>query len=127
MKEWNLLSMLEIWRRKGRLKRIGLLLDHRRSGYSANGMCCFDVPGSTQEAGRVLAEMDCVTHCYESPACEEFPYNLYAMVHGKSEDEARTIFDGLSERLTSTAFPPMRSVMLISTREYKKTSMEFYA
>ena len=51
MKEWDLLSTLEIWRRKGRLKRIGLLLHHRNAGWSANGMCCWRVAGDTTAAG----------------------------------------------------------------------------
>ena len=55
MKEWDLLSTLEIWRRKGRLKRIGLLLHHRNAGWSANGMCCWRVAGDTTVAGRALA------------------------------------------------------------------------
>ena len=61
IREWDLLATLEIWRRQGRLKRIGLLLDHRKSGYTANGMCCFRVDGGTTEPGRALAAMDEVT------------------------------------------------------------------
>lgn len=127
IKEWDLLSTLEIWRRKGRLKRIGLLLDHRKSGYAANGMCCFRVEGDTTEAGRSLAELDEVTHCYERPVCAEFPYNLFAMVHCGSQDEAQRQFELLKGRLSSLSAPPTASVMLISTKEYKKTSMTFYS
>lgn len=126
MMEWDLLSTLEIWRRKGRLKRVGLLLDHRRSGYGANGMCCFRIEGDTVEAGRALAELDEVTHCYERPQCDEFPYNLFAMVHAISLDEAQRQFDALKARLAALPSPPSASVMLISTKEYKKTSMEFF-
>ena len=126
MKEWDLLSVLEMWRRRGRLKRIGLLLDHRRIGYSANGMCCFRIEGDTREAGRSLAALDEVTHCYERPACAAFPYNLYAMVHCTSAEEAESRFAGLKSRLASLERPPSASVMLVSTKEYKKTSMSFY-
>lgn len=126
MKEWDLLATLEMWRRQGRLKRIGLLLNHRRIGYSANGMCCFRIDGNTTAAGRALAELDAVTHCYERPACKAFPYNLYAMIHCMSEDAARAGFEDLKERLSVLDTPPAESVMLISTKEYKKTSMTFY-
>lgn len=126
MKEWDLLSVLEMWRRRGRLKRIGLLLNHRQVGYSANGMCCFRIEGDTLEAGRALAEFDEVTHCYERPACDAFPYNLYAMVHCTSVGEAESRFDALRSRLAELERPPSASVMLISTKEYKKTSMSFY-
>ena len=126
MKEWDLLAVLEMWRRQGRLKRIGLLLDHRRIGYTANGMCCFRIDGDTAEAGRALAGFGTVTHCYERPACKAFPYNLYAMVHGTTLDEANMKFMELKSRLSSLEKPPSASVMLISTKEYKKTSMSFY-
>ena len=127
IKEWDLLSTLEIWRRKGRLKRIGLLLNHRRAGYAANGMCCFRIEGETTDAaGRALAELDEVTHCYERPACAEFPYNLFAMVHCTSVDEAQRQFEMLKMRLAELGDAPAASVMLISTKEYKKTSLTFY-
>ena len=126
MKEWDLLATLEMWRRKGRLKRIGLLLNHRRIGYSANGMCSFRIEGDTGEAGRALAEFGEVTHCYERPSCPSFPYNLYAMIHCKSIEEANARFETLKTRLAALERPPADSVMLISTKEYKKTSMSFY-
>ena len=126
IKEWDLLSTLEIWRRKGRLKRIALLLDHRKSGYTANGMCCFRMEGGTVEAGRTLAALNEVTHCYERPSCAEFPYNLFAMVHATSLDSAQHQFEMLKDRLASLETPPSASVMLLSTKEYKKTSMSFY-
>lgn len=126
IREWNLLSTLEMWRRSGRLKRIGLLLDHRKSGYTANGMCCFRIEESTQEAGRALASLDEVSHCYERPACAEFPYNLFAMIHCSSMDEANAGFCALKRRLEGLASTPTASVMLISTKEYKKTSLSFF-
>ena len=127
MKEWDLLSTLELWRRRGRLKRIGLLLAHRTAGYVANGMCCWRVEGDTLEAGRALAARDEVTHCYERPPSEAFPYNLFAMVHGTSSDEARAQHAGLRQALAEALGHEPDTVMLLSTREYKKTSMTFFA
>lgn len=128
MKEWNLLSTLELWRRNGRLKRIGLLLAHRTAGWTANGMCCWKVAGDTHEAGRALAAMDEVTHCYERPEIPEFPYNLFAMVHARSVEDATAQYRRLSATLSSTlSSENLPSVMLLSTKEYKKTSMTFFA
>lgn len=129
LREWDLLSTLEMWRRNGRLKRIGLLLAHRTAGYVANGMCCWRVEGDTTEAGRALAAQDEVTHCYERPCAPTFPYNLFAMVHCTSSAQAREQFNRLHETVCGAcgvpAAPP--SIMLLSTREYKKTSMTFFA
>ena len=127
MKEWDLLSTLELWRRRGRLKRIGLLLAHRVAGYVANGMCCWRVEGDTTEAGRTLAARDEVTHCYERPPSESFPYNLFAMVHATSRDEARSQHAGLHRALADALGRESATLMLLSTKEYKKTSMTFFA
>ena len=119
--EWDLLSRLEIWRRTGRLKRIGLLLAHRAAGWTANGMCCWSVAGDTTEKGRALAACAEVTHCYERPAAATFPYNLFAMVHAHALDEAAAQFNRLQ-----TAAGLSDGVLLVSTHEYKKTSMTFF-
>jgi DNA-binding Lrp family transcriptional regulator len=126
LREWDLLATLEVWRRQGRLKRIGLLLDHRKSGYTANGMCCFRLAGETQAAGRALAALNEVTHCYERPLNDAFPYNLFAMVHGTSVEEANRQFDLLKSCLSALDEPPAAAVMLLSTKEYKKTSISYY-
>ena len=127
MKEWDVLSMLELWRRNGRLKRIGLLLRHRAAGWTANGMCCWRVEGDTSAAGRVLADCGEVTHCYERPEAPGFPYNLFAMVHAHSPEESRRQFATLDARLVETLGVPPPGTLLLSTREYKKTSMTFFA
>ncbi len=122
MKEWDLLATLELWRRHGRLKRIGLLLSHRNAGWTANGMCCWRIEGDTTEAGRALAACDEVTHCYERPEAPGFPFNLFAMIHTRSPEEASATFARLEETCRLSA-----GTMLLSTREYKKTSMTFFA
>ena len=122
MNEWNLLSTLELWRRSGRLKRIGLLLAHRNAGWTANGMCCWRIEGDTTEAGRALAACDEVTHCYERPESRNFPFNLFAMIHARSHEEASATLARLEKTCRLSA-----GTMLISTREYKKTSMTFFA
>ncbi len=127
MREWDLLSKLELWTRRGRLKRIGLLLAHRTAGYVANGMCCWRVEGDTTEAGRALAARDEVTHCYERPCTDVFPYNLFAMVHCTSDDEAKEQHAELSRVLADALGCDPATVMLMSTKEYKKTSMTFFA
>lgn len=121
MTEWDFLSTLEMWSRSGRLKRIGLLLAHRKAGYAANGMCCWKVSGDTTEAGRALAARAEVTHCYERPAAPGFDRNLYAMIHARTREAARAQFAALEEGCGLGG-----GVMLVSAKEYKKTSMTFF-
>lgn len=127
VKEWDVLSLLHVWARKGRLKRIGLLLRHRAAGWTANGMCCWRVDGDTTEAGRALAARGEVTHCYERPFAPNFPYNLFAMVHAHATDESRAQFAALDAHLAETLGHSVSGTLLLSTREFKKTSMTFFA
>ena len=127
LKEWDVLSTLEMWRRNGRLKRIGLLLRHREAGWTANGMCCWRVEGDTSAAGRALAARDEVTHCYERPPAPGFPYNVFAMVHARSQSAAEAQFAALAEHLAGTLGGVLPGTMLVSTQEFKKTSMTFFA
>lgn len=123
MKEWDLLARLEMWRRNGRLRRIALLPRHREAGWTNNGMCCWRVDGDTSAAGRALASSPEVTHCYERPSAPEFPFNLFAMVHSRSREETLRKFSELSASIGGEH----AAALLVSTKEYKKTSMTFYA
>jgi hypothetical protein len=48
------------------------------------------------------------------------------MIHCESRTEAEGRFAGLSEDLTRAGTELEDSVMLVSTKEYKKTSMRFF-
>jgi DNA-binding Lrp family transcriptional regulator len=73
---------------KGVIRRIGGVVDHRKLGYTANVMfCCAVGKEDVAEAGERLAGLRMVSHCYERRALEDWPYNLYAMLHGRSMGE----------------------------------------
>ena len=74
----------------GMLRRIGVIPNHYRLGYSHNGMTVWDVPdGAVADVGAAVAELPFVTHCYERPRHPGvWPYNFFAMTHGRSADES---------------------------------------
>ena len=78
-------SMLE----KGQIRRIGAVPNHYKLGYKANAMSVWNVPDDKiNELGQKLGSLPFVSHCYERPRfLPEWPYNLFAMLHGKSKDE----------------------------------------
>ena len=69
----------------GKIRRIGIVPNHYRLGFVANGMSVWDVPDDrVRELGRRVAELEFVSHCYRRPRhLPDWPYNLFAMVHAK--------------------------------------------
>lgn len=117
------LPRLRAWQADGTLRRFALLLYHRASGFTANGMCCWRVPVVEADGfGRRLAAEPDVTHCYARPLTDAFPFNLYAMIHKTSWEEGFDTFRGL----TRAAGLPADGKVFFSTREFKKSSIRFF-
>lgn len=75
----------------GMIRRIGAVPNHYRLGFKANGMSVWNVPDQRVAAlGARIGALDFVSHCYERPRhLPLWPYNLFAMVHGRSRDEVQ--------------------------------------
>ncbi len=117
------LAQLAAWHENGMLRRLAPLLHHRKSGFTANGMCCWNVPSEKIEAaGRALSQFPEVTHCYERPPLPGFPFTLYAMIHQRDWDAACRVFTRLAEACDL----PKDGRIFFSTREFKKTSVQFF-
>lgn len=118
----RVVEQLREWLACGVIRRFGAVVRHRELGLKANGMAVFRAAGAdADEAGRRLASHREVTHCYRRPPPEGFPYNLFAMVHGRSEDEVR----GTVARMAADAHLADYDV-LFSAAEFKKTSMRYF-
>ena len=117
----DVLARLRAWKERGILRRVALILHHREAGYHANGMCCWDLPPEkVVEAGRRLAAFPEVTHCYERPRSAAFPFRLYAMIHTGDYASTQRLFERLSREAGLDG-----GELLLSLREYKKTSLVF--
>ncbi len=108
--------------RTGVIRRIGAVPNHYRLGYRANGMSVWDVPDAqVAEAGRLLADSGLVSHCYERPrVLPVWPYNLFAMVHGRTRDEVEAQVAELRALLGDRV---RQHAVLYSTRILKKTGL----
>ncbi len=73
----------------GAIRRIGAVPNHYALGYKANGMTVWDVDdGRVDELGERIGRLDFVSHCYRRPRrLPQWPYNLFAMVHGRDRQE----------------------------------------
>lgn len=105
LSESEVIGRLENWLAAGVIKRLGVVVRHRKLGYRANAMVVFDVPDEcVGEIGRRLAALACVTLCYRRPRRGgDWPYNLFCMIHGRdratveAQIEALAIACGLEE------------------------------
>jgi siroheme decarboxylase len=108
----------------GAIRRIGVVPNHYRLGYVANGMSVWDVDDDAVDAlGAAVGALDCVSHCYRRPRrLPGWPYNLFAMVHGRDRAEVAAKVGEIAGVLG----PAARSHdVLYSTRILKKTGLRF--
>jgi DNA-binding Lrp family transcriptional regulator len=73
---------------KGVIRRIAGVVDHRKLGFVANVLFACEVPQNRViKVGRRLARFRIVSHCYERKTFQNWPYNLFAMIHSKGMDQ----------------------------------------
>jgi len=110
----------------GAIRRIAAVPNHYRVGVTANGMSVWDVADERIEAlGPKVGALPFVTHCYRRPRhLPDWPYNLFAMVHGSSRDEVERKVETIAALLGEAA---QAHDILYSTRILKKTGMRLGA
>jgi len=106
----------------GSIRRIGLVPNHYALGYAFNGMTVWNVEDShVGDLGPKVGALDCVTHCYLRPRhLPEWPYNFFAMVHGKDRETAE---EGISQITQVLGDHNKGHLVLFSSRILKKTGM----
>lgn len=106
----------------GVMRRFASILNHRKAGFSANAMVVWDVDEKNGEAiGERAAAFSAVSHCYLRPKYENWQYNLFTMVHGKSTEETNAIIEEMALEIDSKSHMP-----LYSSREFKKVRIEYF-
>ena len=106
----------------GVMRRFATILNHRKAGFGANAMSVWAVPEEDGERiGKQLAEFSAVSHCYLRPSYPGWPYNLFAMVHAKTQDACDTLIDEMATETGLTEYSK-----LYSTREFKKQRLVYF-
>src|SRR3954469_24294794 len=83
---------------RGILRRVAAILFHRRAGFSANGMGVWGVPPDRiAELGPRMASFRGISHCYQRPTYEDWPYSVFTMAHGRSKEECDAILDAIED------------------------------
>ena len=108
----------------GAIRRIGVVPNHYRLGWTANGMSVWDVDdGRVDELGARIGALPGVSHCYRRPRRPPaWRYNLFAMVHGRDRGECEAQVREIAALLGDAA---RAHDVLYSTRVLKKTGLRF--
>lgn len=108
--------------RNQQMRRFAVSLQPRKPGFSATAMGVWKVPESkTESVGTMLAAHRGVSHCYLRPVYDDWAYNMFTTVHGRSVDECESI---ISELVAETGVE--ERCALYPTKEYKKERLQFF-
>jgi DNA-binding Lrp family transcriptional regulator len=106
------------------LRRVAAILFHRRAGFSANGMGVWRVPEEEiLDTGRRMAAFRGVSHCYQRPTYEDWPYSIFTMAHGRSKEECDAILDSIA---TECGIGAEDRATLYSSTEFKKIRLHYF-
>lgn len=122
MSEDELINRIRYLIQNGVIRRFGAAVRHQELGFQANAMVVWDVPDEKiSEVGGNMAEFREVTHCYQRPRHAKWPYNLFAMVHGRSREECAKTAGKIAQAVGINKYD-----LLFSTAELKKISMRYF-
>ncbi len=117
-----LLEHMRGMQERGLLRRVAAILYHRRAGFSANGMGVWRVPDDeVMSLGPRMAAFRGISHCYQRPVYKDWPYSIFTMAHGRSQDECDAILDAIAEQTGIT-----ERATLYSSTEFKKIRLLYF-
>ncbi len=106
----------------GHLRRFAAILNHRAAGFRANGMAVWVVPPEHIEAfGTFVAGYRNVSHCYQRPTYEDWPYNVFSMIHAARVDGVEEVAQAIE---AETGITDRR--VLYSSTEFKKIRLPYF-
>jgi DNA-binding Lrp family transcriptional regulator len=118
----EVIARIRAMQTRGVIRRIAAVPNHYALGYRANGMSVWNVPDELVRAiGMQVGALDCVSHCYLRPRhLPVWPYNLFAMVHGKTREQVAAEVEAIAALLGEHC---RGHEVLYSTRILKKTGL----
>ncbi|MBU3831708.1 MAG: winged helix-turn-helix transcriptional regulator [Candidatus Desulfovibrio faecigallinarum] len=121
--EEAVLELLRSLKEEGVIRRFGASIKHQRTGWNVNAMVAWIVERErVEEVGTKASEHDHVSHCYYRPSsAEDWPYELYTMVHARSNEECTKVIEELRAMTGLGDY-----LVLTSIRELKKCSPTYF-
>jgi DNA-binding Lrp family transcriptional regulator len=120
--ENELFEKMKHYEDNGIMRRFAAILRHRKVGFTANGMIVWKVPEDRiSEVGEKLGAFPQISHCYERPTYSDWPYNVFSMIHCKTQDEAHEMAKTIQDQINVDEYR-----ILFSSREFKKIRVEYF-
>ncbi len=122
--ESHVINCIQKLKQRGDIKRFGVVVRHRNLGYQANAMVVWNTPDADiDEIGRSIGKYDFVTLCYQRPRrLPDWPYNLFCMIHGRSQDEVHQQVELIVEECALTG---IQHEILFSKRCFKQRGASY--
>ena len=119
---WEVMQRMQSMLDRGIIRRIAAVPNHYALGYRANGMSVWNIPDDQiMQLGEKIGSLSYVSHCYQRPrSLPDWPYNLFAMVHAHSREEAMQLVQQISQLLGEA---DRGHEVLFSSQILKKTGL----
>lgn len=122
MSPGNTLALVQQLQADGIIRRVAAIPDHCRLGYLHNGMTVWDVADThVDRMGACLGRLTFISHCYRRPRRPDWPYNLFAMIHGRGAAEIDAQRDIIRAILGATC---RNDDILVSSQILKKANQQ---
>ena len=108
----------------GTIKRLGVVVRHHELGYRANAMTVWNIPDDqVDEIGQRIGGVDFVTLCYRRPRrLPDWPYNLFAMIHGQNRD---AVLNNVRRLIDRCGLKDIQHEVLFSRRRFKQCGARY--
>jgi DNA-binding Lrp family transcriptional regulator len=109
--------------KRGYIRRYSAVVQPRKTGFAASAMAVWVVPPTAvDDVAAKMSQNKSVSHCYLRPVYDDWPYNLYTIVHGRSVDECESVINDIA---IDTGVDEKKA--LYPTREYKKARINLFS
>lgn len=122
--EAAVLSRLEHLLNQDIIKRFGIVVRHHELGFRANAMVVWNIPDERiKELGFCIGASGLVNLCYQRPRrLPDWPYNLFAMIHGKDRTAVLERLELIREQCGLMDF---EHEVLFSKQRFKQTGAHY--
>lgn len=107
---------------EGILRKFSATLKHQNIGYKFNAMIVWKIDSHhLDNVGQAFSANEFVSHCYERITYPEWPYNLYTMVHARSQEELNSYIKHLYDIASPESYEILKTL-----REFKKERVKYF-